>query len=254
MVVNGCSLTYCQELEDPKTQGWPALLAKKLGVPVVNLAYCGSGNDGIARRSMEYFFKDRKNNNKPFYIHAWSYLTRREDVFQTVSGEIVAVDIKSSSHELIASANICIPDDIKQTLTVSESLINLSLNIAERKKMFWWITMMNFFKSNSIPFLMSDYMPTDDVNVTAYINDYYPEMRDYIDQDHSRLINFNSLTEKFPKMPQGHDGYEAQHILADYIYSEIIKRYGEVRFQNIDYYKLSEFYSYKDLTHNLEWT
>lgn len=133
LVVNGCSLTYCQELEDPKAQGWPALLAKKLGVPVVNLAYCGSGNDGIARRSMEYFYKDKKFNNKPFYIHAWSYLARREDIFKTVSGEIAVIDIDASSRELIASAQLNIPDEIKQTLTVSESLINLSLKIAERK-------------------------------------------------------------------------------------------------------------------------
>ena len=35
LVVNGCSWTYCQGLDDPKTQGWPALLAKKLGVEVL---------------------------------------------------------------------------------------------------------------------------------------------------------------------------------------------------------------------------
>ena len=60
LVVNGCSFTYCQGLESPNTQGWPALLAKKLNVPVVNLAAPGSSNDGIYRRTYDYFYNDQK--------------------------------------------------------------------------------------------------------------------------------------------------------------------------------------------------
>jgi hypothetical protein len=45
LVVNGCSWTYGTGLAHPKEQAWPALLAKQLGVPLVNLAIQGSGND-----------------------------------------------------------------------------------------------------------------------------------------------------------------------------------------------------------------
>jgi hypothetical protein len=54
LVVNGCSWTYCQGLEDPKNQGWPKLLADQLGCEVVNLAIPGTGNDTIHRRTYEY--------------------------------------------------------------------------------------------------------------------------------------------------------------------------------------------------------
>lgn len=256
LVVNGCSFTYCQELEDPKTQGWPALLAKKLGVPVVNLAYCGSGNDGIARRSMEYHFKDKKNNNKPFYIHAWSYLTRREDYFKPASGEFLPLDIGGSSRELMASAGFRITMKMIPNISTQDSLINLSLKIAERKKMYWWISMMHFFKANNVPFLMTDYMPTYDKGVSEYIENDYIEMRDYIENDISRLTNFNTLTRKLPKMPDNHDGYEAQYVLADYCYNEIISRYGEVKPVDLNYFKLAEFYPphvRSALSHNLQW-
>ena len=52
LVVNGCSFTRCQGITNPDIDGWPALLAKKLNVPVVNLAKNGSGCDGIYLRTL----------------------------------------------------------------------------------------------------------------------------------------------------------------------------------------------------------
>jgi hypothetical protein len=58
VVTIGCSWTYCQGLDSPSTQGWPALVAKKLNVPLVNLAVPGVGNDFIHRVSHEYIYKN----------------------------------------------------------------------------------------------------------------------------------------------------------------------------------------------------
>jgi lysophospholipase L1-like esterase len=49
LVTNGCSMTRGAELADPATQAWPALLAKNLGIPHVNLARDGSSNRRIVR-------------------------------------------------------------------------------------------------------------------------------------------------------------------------------------------------------------
>jgi len=79
LVVNGCSHTYCQGIHNPKINGWPAIVANRLGVPLVNLGARGSGCDGILRRTYDYFYRDLKNNNKPFYVIGWTGGTRREE-------------------------------------------------------------------------------------------------------------------------------------------------------------------------------
>ena len=78
LVVNGCSWTYGSELDSPEEESWPKLVANKLGIPVVNLAIPGSGNDSILRRTSEYLFQNLAFNSKPLVIIAWSQITRRE--------------------------------------------------------------------------------------------------------------------------------------------------------------------------------
>lgn len=49
IVAIGDSFTYGDELPDPSTQAWPALLGKKLNKPVLNLGVPGSGNARITK-------------------------------------------------------------------------------------------------------------------------------------------------------------------------------------------------------------
>ncbi len=60
LITCGCSITYGTELKDigegmvkPSEFAWPALLAKKMGVELENLAYPGVGNDYIVRKIIE---------------------------------------------------------------------------------------------------------------------------------------------------------------------------------------------------------
>lgn len=52
LVANGCSFTRGQELADPRNEVWPAVLAKTLGVPCVNLASDGASNRRIVRTTV----------------------------------------------------------------------------------------------------------------------------------------------------------------------------------------------------------
>ncbi|MEV1118799.1 DUF6071 family protein [Actinosynnema sp. NPDC049800] len=52
LVANGCSCTRGQELRDPGTSAWPAVLAARLGIPVANLAGDGSSNRRIVRTTV----------------------------------------------------------------------------------------------------------------------------------------------------------------------------------------------------------
>ena len=47
LITHGCSFTYGEELGDPSTSSWPALVAKRLDVELVNLAKPAYSNDAI---------------------------------------------------------------------------------------------------------------------------------------------------------------------------------------------------------------
>ncbi|MER7909813.1 DUF6071 family protein [Streptomyces sp. NPDC096068] len=53
LVVNGCSMTYGDELRDRTRDGWAALLAHRLGVPFVNLGACAGSNHRLVRVTVE---------------------------------------------------------------------------------------------------------------------------------------------------------------------------------------------------------
>lgn len=47
LVTHGCSFTYGEELADPSSSSWPALVAKQLGLDLLNLAKPAYSNDLI---------------------------------------------------------------------------------------------------------------------------------------------------------------------------------------------------------------
>ncbi|MEU4711139.1 DUF6071 family protein [Nocardia salmonicida] len=52
LVTNGCSCTRGEELHDPSETSWPALLARRLDLDLVNLARDGSSNRRIVRSTV----------------------------------------------------------------------------------------------------------------------------------------------------------------------------------------------------------
>ena len=47
LIAHGCSFTHGEELQDPSTGSWPALVADQLGVELVNLGQPAYSNDAI---------------------------------------------------------------------------------------------------------------------------------------------------------------------------------------------------------------
>ncbi|WP_158841348.1 DUF6071 family protein [Saccharothrix deserti] len=52
LVTNGCSMTAGEELDSPRTQAWPVLLARALGVELVNMGLGGGSNRRIVRTTV----------------------------------------------------------------------------------------------------------------------------------------------------------------------------------------------------------
>jgi hypothetical protein len=255
LVVDGCSLTFCQGLEKPHVDGWPALLAKRIGVPVVNLALGGASNDGIHRRTYDYVYKSidfyKKTNIQanPFYIIALTFAGRREEYFKNYynwndKDRYYTLDLNPDMDKLF--------DIIDNKKTDRESvaayveygyLLNFDLSAAHLKKLHYWASLVNLFKQNNINYGMGDYIPTYEEDVVAKMITRYKPLHDFIYNDTNNYGDFAKVTRSSDKLKCGHDGPESQKILADYLYNKIIETHGEIVVKPLtSIYKLKQFY------------
>lgn len=231
LVTNGCSFTYCQGLYDPPNEGWPKLLADKLGVPVVNLGTPGSSNDGVYRRTYDYFYKNLPNDSKPFYVIAmtmnirWeAYIT--EDTFEKINDYM----------------NLAAIDHFPLSKAFYSHMDEMGICHSQARKLRYWASLLNLFDSTNTPFLTSDYMPDNTESVRNFIKKEYHTLDNFIRTHPNTLRNFSNITANYPKaLDKGHDGPEAQIVLADYIYNQIIKRYGEIIPVKSTYLTLKDF-------------
>jgi hypothetical protein len=243
LVVNGCSWTYCQGLENPTQDGWPALLAKKLGVKVVNLAVRGCGNDSIHRRTHEYVYENLPFNSKPFFVIAWSQYWRREAWQKEFLGRADYDDY----------APVSFPRDTPQNNLERALLDNWSHIDFYRKTYLYKLSLMNLFKAYDIEYFMSDYaFPEEqDSPDIKKIYDRFPNLVNTCLNNTNQIIPFHKITKNFTKLPCGHDDVKAQSFLAEYIYTEFSKHYQTPKvikgeFLTLNNFKLSENPSTRD--------
>lgn len=232
LVVNGCSWTYCQGLENPARDGWPALLAKKLGVKVVNLAVRGCGNDSIHRRTHEYVYENLPTDSKPFFVIAWSQYWRREAWRNDFENDYVAVSF---------------PDNSPTTNIQRALLDNWNYLDFYRKTYLYKLSVMNLFKSYNIPYFMSDYASPgqNDSDIIETVRNRFPNMVSTCLSNPNELTPFYQITQPYKPLPCGHDDLEAQVVLSDYIYDEFVKRHQKPtvvpgNFLTLDNFKISE--------------
>lgn len=235
LVVIGCSFAYGDELPDPKTQSWAGLLGKKLGVPVVNLSTQGGGNDRIHRRLTEYYYKDLTYTNFPLYIIAYSHSSRREEYLaETNNYTVVNVNL-NPNHK---------PDDYG---FAKHCILNYNNIIQARKKLLIQNSVLNFLKINETSFLTTDFIPDDHV-ARAYLRDKFAKMYEVCYSDANRLENFSDLVQGLPKFQHGHFGHEAQHLLSEHTYTELLSRYDSIKVVDAPFTTLKEYNEYYDNT------
>ena len=210
IVTNGCSFTYCQGLENPIKQGWPALIANKLNCPLVNLALPGVGNDNIHRRTYEYFFKSLNScEEKPLYIISWSQPWRREAWYNTKDYNdfgIIAFPRES-----------CEERDHYQ----NGILEHWSEEEFCRKTLLYKLSLISLFDRFQIPYVMTNYASMHSSNEIEYlIKEKFKEM---VDATENRYIleDFCTITHSTEKLPCGHDGAEGQIKIANYLFTAI---------------------------------
>jgi len=252
LVVNGCSFTYCQGIEDPHLNGWPALLARQLGVPVVNLGLGGSGNDAILRRTYEYFYQNKLlyPKSKPLYIIAFSDAPRREEFFKKYKGKDVAefmtLDLQASSIDLTATLSNA--GELHKAIEYSH-IMNLSYEACERKKFISWNSITNLLKSNEVPYLTGDFMPTRDDQIKYYMMKNFKGLYNNALRDENYVGDLSKLTEHIKKLPCGHDPKEAMPLVSSTFKNVLTKIYSNIKPICADYLKLNQYYPAAALKH-----
>lgn len=235
LVVNGCSFTYCQGIDNPAVDGWPALLGKMLGVPVVNLAYPGAGNDRIYRKTYDYFYKNKPYNNKPLYIIAFSSSERREEYYKTYRNEVIneyfGLNLRANESK-IKSLNFS-PDDYEVA-----HLNNLDPYICERKKLNYWAGTVNLLRANNTPYLTTDYFTTHNTKVVDWVQLNYSEIYKELYEDCCKLRNFAPITNCLPKTPCQHETEPGHRAIANYVFEFISNMYSKIDLFSCDYLKL----------------
>jgi hypothetical protein len=231
LVTNGCSFTFGDELENPKTQAWPALLANKLGLPIVNLAQPGTGNDCILRRTTEYLYENLATGSKPLVVIAWSQDWRREAWF---------LDDYYGHPNFNDYGIIAMPKN--KTINDHERALigNWSEEDIYRKTLQIKLSMMHLLKHLNVPYIITNYAYSHYDSDISKLKERFSHMQKHLDEDPYLLGNMYNLLPELPKMPGGHDGYEAQHYIADLMYSKINDSYQIVP-SNHEYLTVKEF-------------
>ena len=232
LVVNGCSFTYCDGLESPATQGWPALLAAKLGVPVANIALGGTSNDRIYRKTVDYFFADIGSN--PFYIMGMTSSTRREEYNNTQN-------MYNPLNLVSAHRNMVEPWQAEIERLLAEKSDDLVLG---KRKLDIWLSIINLFKANSINYLMID-MIADNHFLMHELKQRYPKLYEYVMEDENSLPEFLDFTRPLGKLPCGHEDADTQIAIAEYIYNAMMERFTVI-VNPSDYLRIKDFYTPHD--------
>jgi len=220
LVVNGCSYTYGHGIDNPTKDGWPALVAKELGVPLINLAFPGQGNQAIFRKTMNYFLHDLSNDNHPFYIHAYTQSARREiyhatDKWGGPEQHYRLIDGSDETGSLLMKEALLQTDDYGYCLF-------------ELEKFQQWFAINNMLDAHNVNHFHTDYMPQTIGKTIEWFDKNFFHVKATIQTHPGKLKNFNAVTEHLAKTPCEHETEEGHKCVADYIISQIHKQYKNI--------------------------
>ena len=247
LVTSGCSWTFCQGLPDILNQGWPALVARKINIPLVNLGTPGTGNDSIHRKTYEYVYENLPTGSNPLFIVAWSQVWRRE-VWKNSHYQIVMMPLDTKNidaHQIALLDNF---DDIDHV----------------RKTYIFKLSLMNLFNSHKMPYLMTDFANTrlsfttakkigrvidhnmetmsDQKTAENSIKKSFPNLYNSVNDNPFLMEPFYKLTQNYPKTSCGHVGVEGNKFLANYIIEELSDKFpNNTYIKDRPYLTLSKF-------------
>ena len=199
LITHGCSYTYGEELDDPFTQSWPAMLSKQLGTELVNLAQCAYSNDGIVQDIVTFDLREGD-----FVIVCWTHNHRLlfvdDDGWFTTLPNFVADGDFEKNRELITTL----------------LLTNISNDWLYERWLTQVILLQTYLKNKNIPFLF--------FNAFGNVLGKH-KLIDSIDKSKFMewdTFNFCIFSNDYPLCPKLHPNADAHSALADKLIKNIL--------------------------------
>jgi hypothetical protein len=237
LVVNGCSFTYGTGLDDPLTSSWPALVADKLSVPVVNLARPGISNQAIHRRTYEYFYEDLSNHNNPFYIICFSAITRKEHWVQNKS-MYDGIHVVKNQHDIFENTYD------KLDPAQKDYIDNYDLEDFYRRTMIYKNSLMNLFNSFNVPYLFLNLLHLGKIEyeIEENLKIKFPNLINFINSNPFDLKTQSEIVGMdYKKTACGHYDEGTNIKIGNYVSNKIKEMYDINIKSNKPYLKLKEY-------------
>lgn len=222
LLVNGCSFAFSQNLETP--QKWSYKTSTELGIPLILLAEPGASNDRIKRTTIDYLLRHQhlpKEQFNPLCIICFTQGERREEwnpnqnISQSVFFPYTLEEFEDYRGERQNEPFCEWSMALLRNLHRSTALWNL------RKKYQSWYETSCCVQNMKYTCLTTDYFPEPDEILMAEFCADNLMLYLQISNSKNRLKDFEQLTRGMPTLECGHDGIEAQQVLADYLITAI---------------------------------
>lgn len=246
LYVCGDSWTHGSELIDPDSEEtnhfaevhtqyrlkhfWPALVAKKLGVDLIDGSEPGAGNDRILRVTMYDVAKLLLEGRRPFVVLGWSQLQR----FELPQGKSEGAHWRSFVSPK-ATDNPRVAIDVWREWSADRSDVV--------KWMQQLISMDNFLKINNVPYLgttvfkesywlYEQYTSQDD----KFFKPYLTQIKQHVNLTrHALNISMETFLRQHENVTYGpgkHPLRYGHELLAEQIYSQITSKFQFQRLQD----------------------
>ena len=214
IVASGCSFTYGQGLDDPKTESWPAQLSKMFDVECVNLAKIGHGNEHVQDSIIDYIAKNPLHVSDSFIIPCFSTYSRIEFPLISPENTFTFATIMSSK--------------TKPEFTQMFFRDFFCPKYYYRRYMRIIILLQESLKNRDILYLMFDGLGTNPHERFANDHDIL-QLDDQVDKSKwlgFKLKNIDNMTSPKDRLADGHPNKNAYAQTADILYQHIINTYA----------------------------
>jgi hypothetical protein len=171
------------------------------------------------------------NNSTPLYNLTYDFkhdcysLTSQEEYFEKIDYRTGFGPEKINDYNTMGIADWHDP----MAKAVYEQMNDIGIYMSQERKYRLWASLINLFEANNTPYVISDYIPDRSDETLTFMKQNFPELTKYIASHKHKLEDFSEITAGYPKaMDKGHDGPDAQIILADYIYKQLLKRHEKI--------------------------
>lgn len=221
LLVNGCSYTYGDELDNPEQERWSTFLGDLRSTEVVNIAQPGSSNSKIYRDTLNYI----RVHHPSECIVMWSAFERVEVYHNQKADWLQVSPSRLTSGEKYITQNKHYWEGFYTFLTNRETQLLNTLNYMVQLQWICEELGIELVQGWFHEYCMKEYSrlvkyaETRDHPVKDDIQSLFKQLKDSSKFGMTDIISFNEFTDlnDFTRQPEGHPGAAAHKAFALYV-------------------------------------